>query len=137
MSISLILFFLSLAGVIFMVGRKLTFARSETIIHNGHAHPFVPDVQKIKEVVVNNTKKHGYTITVAIVRFYVLSENLLKSNYQKIKILIKTKLSKNTRADGTTEKQEASKFLKMISDYKQRIRNIKHKIVEEEKNGKI
>src|SRR3989338_9538098 len=137
MSISLILFFLSLAGIIFMVGRKFTFAPGEKIIHEEHAHPFVPDVQKIKEVISQNTKKHGYIVMVTIIRFYVRFENFLKSRYAKIRILIKNRFDKNTITGEIPEGREVSRFLKMISDYKHRIRNIKHKIVEEEKNGKI
>lgn len=137
MSISLISFFLSLVGIIFMVGRKLNLAQSETIVNNGHLHPFIPDVQKIKDVIVINTKKHGFTLVVVTIRSYVRIENFIKSRYEKIKIIIKNRLKKNTTLGETQEKQEASKFLKMISDYKHRIRNIKHKIVEEEKNGKI
>lgn len=134
---SLILFFISLIGIIFMVGRKLTLAQSETIVSTEQLHPFVPDVQKIKEIISKNTKKHSYIIVVKTIRSYVLLENFLKSKYEKIKIIINAQLKKNTPVDETFEKKEASRFLKRILDYKHKIRNIKQKIVEEEKNGKI
>ena len=137
MSISLILFFLSLLGIIFMVGRKLTLVQSGSVGQTEHPHLFTPDVQKIKEVVSKNTRKHSYTILVTLIRSYVQLGNFLKSVYEKIKIITIKRFSKNTSSDGSSEKPEVSKFLKLISDYKHKIRNIKHRIIEEEKNGKV
>ena len=45
------------------------------------------------------------------------------------------KVNKKNQANGKAgEKVEVSKFLKMMSDYKQKIREIRHKIKEEENN---
>jgi RAB protein geranylgeranyltransferase component A len=85
-------------------------------------------------VVVKNTKRGGYTLLVLTVRFYIQSGNFLKAEYEKLKTRIINGLEKNK--DNVTgnlkEKREVNKFLKMVSDYKAKIRHIKHKIIEEE-----
>ncbi|HBA45843.1 hypothetical protein A2W67_02200 [Candidatus Nomurabacteria bacterium RIFCSPLOWO2_02_40_28] len=112
-----------------MIGRKLEVVENGQMPDNGYKHPFVGDMQNIKEIITVNTKKYGHLTVVTILRFYIRGTNLLKNSYEKIKIKIDN-IGKDKHADG--EKKEISKFLKIIGDYKHKIREIKHKIKEEE-----
>jgi RAB protein geranylgeranyltransferase component A len=59
---------------------------------------------------------------------------LLKRNYKAIKTKLVNRInkSKNNIAGELPEKREVSKFLKMVSEYKHKIKKIKHQILEEE-----
>ncbi|HBG68934.1 hypothetical protein A2W78_01705 [Candidatus Nomurabacteria bacterium RIFCSPLOWO2_12_40_14] len=129
MYIILTSFFVSLIGIVIMIGRKLEVVENGQMPDNGYKHPFVGDMQNIKEIITVNTKKYGHLTVVTILRFYIRGTNLLKNSYEKIKIKIDN-IGKDKHADG--EKKEISKFLKIIGDYKHKIREIKHKIKEEE-----
>ncbi|KKR01428.1 MAG: hypothetical protein UT98_C0003G0046 [Candidatus Nomurabacteria bacterium GW2011_GWF2_40_31] len=120
---------MSLIGIVIMIGRKLEVVENGQMPDNGYKHPFVGDMQNIKEIITVNTKKYGHLTVVTILRFYIRGTNLLKNSYEKIKIKIDN-IGKDKHADG--EKKEISKFLKIIGDYKHKIREIKHKIKEEE-----
>ena len=130
----LILFFLSLASIIFMLWRKLTLVKNGHITPQEHAHPFVPDVQKVKDLTIANAKRLEHMALVAMVRSYVRTLNVIKNNYQKFRTKMAQIKNGSTGSNGEiVAGGEASKFLKMISDYKQKIREIKHRIHEEEK----
>jgi hypothetical protein len=68
---------------------------------------------------------------VASIRFYVHFVNFLKRNYTvaktKITHVVEKRLKKNV-----VQKKEVNGFLKMISEYKHKIRKIRHQIKEEE-----
>lgn len=136
MYILLILFFIALLGIGILIGRKLLLLRNGEvmIIESEYAHPFVPDLEKIKEATAKHTKKFGYVALVATIRVYLRSANLIKSTSKNIKDKIKNLINKiiNKNTGKMPEKREVSKFLKMVSDYKYKIRNIKHRIHEEE-----
>ena len=124
----LILFFGSLLGIIFMIGRKLVIIQGNSEIVNIKEDPYL---EEWKHATVKNIKKYSYLLLVAIIRTYVHSSNFIKLKYQELKIKIKEKFGKN-KEDAETKK-EASKFLKMISEYKHKIRKIRRQIKEEEK----
>jgi len=135
MYIILILFFTSLLGIVFVFGRKLSLVRGGMVANGEHFHPFIPDFLKVKYLAKRGLKKYGYLLLVTTLRFYFRIANLIKYQYQKMKTQIKETILKHT-ADHTgnaTKEREVSGFLKMISEYKYKIRNIKHKIREEEK----
>ena len=128
----LTLFFLSLFGIIFMIGRKLVVLQDTQVLNKEEFFLKTQFLNEWKYLTAKNLKKHGYSALVATIRVYVLSINFLKNKYQEIKIKVKNKLSKS-RLDGDLPKrQEVSGFLKMISEYKQKIREIKHQIKVEE-----
>ncbi len=135
MSILLItLFFGSLLGIIIVIGRKLTIIRENGIIEASikHPHPFVPEIQKIKYLAFRNAKKYEHLALVAIIKFYLEFSKFFKNSYQKIKITAKDKWSKYiSHSSSDISERQTSKFLKMISGYKDRIKHIKYKI----KNG--
>ncbi len=134
MYIPLIFFFISLAGIMTMIGRKMsTVSFGEVLSSNDFSHPFVPDIQKVKEVSVETLKKIGHFSLVATLRYYVRLTNFTKSKYQSLRERINNKI--HTGGDMELKgNREISKFLKIISEYKVKIRDIKQKIHEEENN---
>ena len=131
MYILLILFFVSLIGITFMIGRKFLMLQNGQILNREEIIFGAPLIEEWKILTIKNIKKHGYIGLVATIRFYVRSTNTLKNKYQEVKVKVKNLHSKNTNGE-LAGKREVSKFLKMISEYKHKIREIKHKIKEEE-----
>ena len=131
-----ILFFISLAGIAIMIGRKVALVRNENIqiAEPEHFHPFVPDLQKIKHLTYKNAQKYGYLALVTAIRFSVRSSNLVKKKGNQLHSMEKKIIMKN-KPKKADEPKEVSKFLKRISEYKSKIRKIKHKIIEEENNS--
>jgi hypothetical protein len=129
----LILFFGSLLGITFMIGRKLLVLQNGQMTYKESAETFLEaqHLERLKHAAIKTIKKHSYNGLVLIIRLYFRGTNLLRKKYQAIKIKIKNIRSKNKN----DEKKEVSKFLKMISEYKQKIRVIKHKIKEEEEEN--
>ena len=127
--ILLILFFGSLASIIYMIWKKLR------LLQNGQALPIqevsfeVPHLDKVKHLTIANIKKYEHMALEAVIRFYVKSSNFLKDNYREIKGKIKARMN---RKSVNGEKKETSKFLKVVGEYKNKIREIRHKITKEE-----
>ncbi|OGI85462.1 hypothetical protein A3A92_00295 [Candidatus Nomurabacteria bacterium RIFCSPLOWO2_01_FULL_37_49] len=118
-----------------MIGRKLVLLQNGQTLERKEISFKIPHLEKIKHLTVKNMKKYGHMSLVTTLRFYVRSMNLLKNKYEETKIKIK---NFNTRKDSNgngAEKVEVSKFLKMISEYKHKIRAIKQKIHEEENSS--
>lgn len=132
----LILFFLSLAGIIFMIGKKLILLKEGQLTVRENFEIEVPNFQEVKYIAVKNTKKHGYIILVESIRFSIKSSSFLKHVFKKLTNKINSIIKKYILKKEKEEEikvREVSGFLKMISDYKQKIRKIKHQIKEEEK----
>lgn len=120
-------------GILFMIGRKLALLdenqeKKEDLLLD------IPYIEEWKNLSAKSIKRITYESVVFVIRVYVKSSNFLKNKYRKIKELAEKKISKKIT---DKDKREISKFLKTISDYKRKAREIKHKIVEEEKNLKI
>jgi hypothetical protein len=118
-----------------MIGRKLALVRSGGEISSiYHVHPFVPELQKIKNATLKNTKKLGYIIIYITLRFFIKSSNLIKNTSILIVEKLKNKFKKNKGSDSMSnpEKKEVSGYLKVISEYRHKIRKMKHIIKEEE-----
>lgn len=132
MTIILTLFFISLFGITFMIGRKLVMLQNGKVISGEKVLLEIPYIKEIKHITIKNIKKHHHAGLVATIRFYVRFSNFLKNKYQEAKIKIK---NRNKESHIGSEKKEISKFLKIISEYKHKIREIKHKIKKEEENN--
>ncbi|MDP2789485.1 MAG: hypothetical protein Q8O46_05630 [bacterium] len=134
MYITLILFFTSLLGIILMIGQKLVLLRNGMTVNVEHFHPFTPDFMKIKYLTKKGLQRGGYLALVAVLRFNIRLSNLIKSQYQEIKNAIKETIHKKIQSENKMklEGHEVSRFLKMMSEYKSKIRNIKQKIRKEE-----
>ena len=118
-----------------MIGRKLGLLRRGEGIEQNLAMIEMPFLKEVKSITFKNIKRYGYIILVGAIRLYVRSENFLKLKLEELKAKAKEIRQKNGNGGETNEVQEASKFLKMVSDYKHKIRKIKHRIHEEEKNS--
>ena|SRR3989338_2992591 len=134
MYLNLILFFIALVGITFILSRKLAIIKKGEIRQPEYAHPFVPDIKKAREILKRKTKKYGYAALFVTLRFYIQASSFLKKKSlelaQKIeKRLLKTELDKESK---NGEKREASRYLKMISEYQKKIRDMKHRIRTEE-----
>lgn len=127
----LILFFISLFGIAFMIGRKLIKLQRGEIVAGEKVSLEIPYLGEIKQITIQNIKKHHHIGLVAIIRFYVRASNFIKSKYQVAETKMLDILTKNSNGDFG-EKRETSKFLKVISEYKHKVRELKHKIKEEE-----
>lgn len=129
----LILFFGSLLGITFMIGRKLLMLQNGQMTYKDNVETFLKAqyLQELKHSAIKTTKKYSYLGLVTTIRFYFRGINLIKNKYGEVKIKIKNIRHKNLN-NISEEKREVSKFLKMISEYKQKIRVLKHKIKEEE-----
>jgi ABC-type glutathione transport system ATPase component len=116
-----------------MIGRKLVLLQNGEVVHNYDAEEIFKDsLEDLKYTSIKHLKKYSYRGLVAMVRFYVHSANFLKRNYEETKIKIKEIYQKKVKKEVVTEKREVSGFLKMISDYKHKIRKIRRQIKEEE-----
>ena len=130
MHIIVILFFLSLFGIILMISKKIILLRKNELITENSFSVQIPNLQEIGHLTVKNSRKYGYILLVKSVRSYVLSINFLKKEYIKIKNSTKKYIPH--KKFKSIEKKD-SKFLKVISDYKHKIKRIKEKIEEEER----
>ena len=129
----LILFFGSLFGIAFLIGRKLLvlqdgqFFQDEEIYLSGAKH-----LEEWKNSILQGIKTYSYQGLVGIIRLYVRSANFLQKKYQDLKTKLQERHERRLRKDG---KMEVSGFLKMISEYKGKIRRIKRQITEEEEES--
>jgi hypothetical protein len=132
MTFVLILFFGSLVAITFMIGRKLRMIQNGQITVQGSIEEIsfkFPAIEEWKQIAAKGIKKYSYSFLVAIIRFYFRSINILKMWYQKIRVRF-SRLSKKSTL--VPEKKETSKFLKIVSSYKRKIRKIKEKVRKEE-----
>lgn len=118
-----------------LLGRKVTLLRSGADQINGDGfHPLLPDMLRVREWSKQGLKKYGYLLLAVVMRVYFRLVNFLKSRYEASKSAISAKFNKGANGiptDGVSQ-PEASGFMKMMSDYKHKIRNLKHRIKEEE-----
>jgi hypothetical protein len=131
-----ILFFVSLAIIMLMIVRKLLLINNIEEHHTHHVDEMflhkILDFKKIKYLTVENLKKIEHALIWIIVRTYLVSLNFINKKRKGIAIKIKSKLNRNYNDNILEEKKEVSKYIKIISEYRQKIRKIKHKIKEEE-----
>lgn len=125
----LILFFVSLFSIIIMIERKLFLLQNGQIIGITETPFEVSYLEKVKLSVIANIKKYEHVFLVGTLRLYIRLSNYFKNKYQEVKIKLRNLAMKE---DESGEKKEISKFLKVIVEYKNRIRDIKHKIKREE-----
>lgn len=128
MTYLLLIFFISFLSITVMFGRKLSLVKNGKIKEASTLSPETYYTEKIKHLTLKKIKQYGYAGLVIIMRLYFRSKNLLKSKYEELKNRIK-KIGENKTE---VREEDASKFLKVVSDYKQKIRNLKHQIKEEE-----
>ena len=85
----LILFFASLLGIFFMIGRKLALQDGQFLNEEENISR-VAYWEEWKYLTVRNLKKYSYKSLVATIRFYVKSSAYVKNKYQELKSKIKS-----------------------------------------------
>jgi len=108
-----------------MIGRKLAVLEHEQISHNHESSFELPFLKEAKHLTFKNIKKYEHLILVTVLTLYVRFSNVLKNKYKEIKTKVYNKM-KQGRISG--EKKEISKFLRIMGNYKNKIREIKHRI---------
>jgi hypothetical protein len=132
MYVFLVLFVLSFTAITYIVRRKIAMVKNGWVPEPLHPHPFVPDMQKLKHFTVANARRMEHMALVTLLRSYVKTLNLLKSQYRKSVAKLNNLKNRNKIKNGEPINTDASKFLKMVSDYKHKIRTLKRRIHEEE-----
>jgi hypothetical protein len=131
-----ILFFVSLGAIILMIGRKLSLVNDNLESSKAHTHEVfisgIFDFDKLKSTTIKNSKKLGHLLVWFTLRTYILSSNFLNKKRKEIILKIQNKINRNRNNNIEEEEKEVSKYIKIISEYRQKIRKIKHKIREEE-----
>jgi hypothetical protein len=125
----LTLFFVSLFGIAFMIGRKLLILQDTQGGTEEEIFLEIPYIEEWKHLTIKGVRKHSYNGLVTIIRLYVRSSNFIKNKYEKIITEIDKKRKEHIIKRS---KKEVSRFLKTVSDYKHKIREIKHRVAEEE-----
>lgn len=128
---------MSLLGIIVMLGYKVSLARSGTLQMREDFHVAFPDFAKLKSIARKGLRRYGFIALVIIIKLYVKTTYFLKQKFQLVQSKVVEILKKNKKFgfDENSEKREVSGFLKMVSEYKHRVRTIKHRIVKEEELG--
>ena len=115
-----------------MIERKLILLKKGHLT-TGDKFPIeIIDSKDVKAVVRKKVRIFIHIALIIIFRVYIRGTNILKEYYQKFKNFIMIYVFRDKR-DG--ENREVSGFLKMMSEYKQKVRKIKHRIHEEEREN--
>jgi hypothetical protein len=117
-----------------MVWRKLSLIKSGKIEMTEGASFEIPYLKEARYITIHNIKKYEHMALVVIVKFYLQFSTSLKDKYQVLKIKIKNIHIRHSQNTESADKNEISRLLKMIAGYKNKIKEIKHKIKEEEKD---
>jgi len=128
-----ILFFGSLIGIAFMIGRKLIMVRNGRVENTNEVTSGAPILEELKQTVLKRARVLSHVLLVETIRLYVRTGKLLGDVYQELKTRIKNSGSRNSNGEEKANRPPSG-FLKMITDYKQKIRRIKRRINEEEEN---
>lgn len=115
-----------------MIGRKLMMVKNGQI-EVSHTGSFeIPYLEEAKYATIENIKKYEHILLVEIVKFYVQFSTFVKNTYRAIKIKLSNIHIKQHPNGEVSERAEVSKFVKFVSGYTRKIKEIKHKIKEEE-----
>ena len=120
-----------------MIGRKLTALRSGIPLQKGELLFAVPPLEEIKALAGEKAKKAGEVGIETFLTAYVKSLNYIKYAYNRLKKWVLSLVNKyyGFELNGENSPKEASKFLKLMADYKRRVYKIKRQIREERKKS--
>lgn len=131
--IALGLFFASLIGIMFMLSKKVILLHKNGFseINTGIESIFEQiNTEQIKNILIEKIKKYGHLTVLTTLRIYIKSSNLIKTRYMFIKESLVSMILKDDHTKENTAR--SSKFLKVVMEYKQKIREMKDRIYEEE-----
>jgi hypothetical protein len=136
MQIFIALLIISFIGMAVMLGRKYRMiGKGQISMAEGKfANPFQSEITRLKFASRKGAKRYAYASLFAVLRVYIRSANFLKTRSMDLARKIEKRLLKNRAgvAAENGEKREASRYLKMISEYQRKIRLMKRRIREEE-----
>lgn len=128
-SLTLILFFASLSGIILMIGRKFIALKDQLELEKEEILFEVPYMSEAKHLTIRNIKAFVRRSAVASIKFYVKLSYFTRNKYQELKTFIKERLRDSRSRLENGQDQTVNKFLGVIGDYKHKI---KKRIKEEE-----
>ena len=129
MNFFIVLFFVSLSGIVFMVGKKLRLLLSGQVSPDQHAPFQVPSFEEIQNNAGQMIKRLGYFLLVETIRGYLRLVQFFKSKYWSVR----ARLEARRRRNGAEPLPKApNRFLKAVASYKQKLGKIKREIKEEE-----
>lgn len=136
MYLPLVLFFIALLGISTLLYRRIMILeRSGVMVREIDGEFFfdVPDLHEVQYVIVRKMKQYGYVALVVTIRIYVRSSKIMDYLYKEAVSRLSTLYKKYIqKKNPETEAKEVSKFLKMVSEYKNKIKEIKERVREEE-----
>ncbi len=103
------------------------------VVDENVPHPFIPDIHNIKQVAFKWFRRMLNIVILVTLRIYVKLVNLVKEQYNKIRLRVISSMSQENPDGNGLLKKEANKFLKVVSEYKHKITRMKRNIHEEEK----
>jgi hypothetical protein len=119
-----------------MIGRKLAMLGNVNMDTEHHEDTMlisgVVDFDKIKNTTLEGLKKFEHDLIWVILRTYLVTKNILKRTRKELAGKIKARLHRHHSENEIADRKEVSGYIKIISDYRQKIKHIKHKIKEEE-----
>ena len=130
MNFFIVLFFLSLLGIIFMVGKKLRLILNGQMPSVEQVLLEVPRFEELEKSSGKMMRRLGYFLLVETIRAYVRLIQFLKNTYEKAEKKLAERLNKNGAVPPTPK--EPNRFLKTVALYKRKIGEIKDEIKEEE-----
>ncbi len=132
--IFLTLFFVSVAGIVVLITKKLLQIEKLRIVSKDDVFFIdVPELEDAHYVLMSKIKSGGYMALVITIRVYLLGKYNTKKFVHKAYLKINHFLKKYRKEKTVEEsKKEASKFLKIVSDYKKKVNKITEQIKEEE-----
>lgn len=131
----LILFFASLFGIMFMIGRKMLLIQKGYEFPEEAVVPIGQYFEEWKDKAMKKIKLVEFVALVIIIRLYVKLTNVIKILYEELSGRVKDTYAKRTGNTGETSIIETSGFLKKVGEYKRKVRKIKQKVAKEEKNS--
>lgn len=112
-----------------MIGRKMALAQAASREYE-EILITAPSLVEIRDAASKEFKRYGFVTLVMMIRAYVRSTNFLRRTGKNVSAKIKDKFAKKNAS--TEEPREVSKFLKMVAEYKQKVKRLKRRIHEEE-----
>lgn len=130
MNFFIVLFFVSLLGIVFMVGKKLRLVLSGQISPDQYTPLEMPSFEEVQNNAGEIIRRLSYFLLVESIRGYLRLIQFFKNKYQAVKV----KLEERRRQRGAEPSlpKEPNRFLKAVALYKHKIGKIKKEIKEKE-----
>ncbi len=124
----------SLLGMVFMVSRKIFQLKNGEAEYATNADTMGFDLEKIRHFVWRGVRNLGYITLFLSLRLFMKTSNFLKVKGKMLLQKIEDRFMRDEEKlmGGIVKNKEVSKYLRMISDYREKIRRMKHIIKEEE-----